>query len=180
MKRFYVLALAAIVLAACAPSAPVGSPPAAQPTSNLSPLSLLPSPTAPSAPTEPVVTIPAGPTGRATVSPDATIVYQLEGGIAGGSKQWTFYPTGRIVAWNGIEWQVPSDQVKTLFDLAESPAYWNLNDIYPTGVGCNDCYVPSLTVFRKGEVKKVTFSAEGKLPAVLQQMLDEINKLITR
>ncbi len=67
MKRFYVLALAAIVLAACAPSTPPGSSALTQPAPNPSPLSPLPSPTVSSAPTEPVATTPAEPTGRAAV-----------------------------------------------------------------------------------------------------------------
>ncbi len=180
MKRFYVLALAAIVLAAGAPSTPPGSPALTQPAPNLSPLSPLPSPTVSGAPTQPVATTPAEPTGRAAVYPNTSVVYQLEGGIAGESKKWTFYPTGRIVAWDGTEWQVPPDQVKRLFDLAESSDYWDLKNNYPLGDVCADCNVPSLTVFRKGEVKKVTFSGGAGLPAVLQQMMEEINKLTAR
>jgi hypothetical protein len=120
---------------------------------------------------------PTATEGRVAVFPNTIIVYQREGGFAGRSEKWTFYPTGRIVAGDGTEWQVPAEQVKPLFDLAESPDFWNLNDSYPANA-CADCYVHTLTVYQKGETKTVTFVEDGDLPATLQQTLDEINKLI--
>lgn len=174
MKRFYLLALAASMLAACATSAPSGSPAVTHPAPNLSPLSPLPSPMASSAPT------PARPNGRTAVFPNTIIVYHREGGFAGESREWTFYSTGRIVTGDGTEWQVPADQVKPLFDLAESPAFANLSDNYPAAGVCADCYAHTLTVFGPGKPQTVTFTDSADAPAQLQQILNEINRLIVR
>jgi hypothetical protein len=122
----------------------------------------------------------AAPAGRTAVFPNTIIVYQREGGIVGRSEKWTIYPTGRIVAGDGTEWKIPADQVKPLFDLVESPGFGTLNDKYPATGACADCYVHTLTVYGQGEPKTVTFVEGGGLPAHLQQMLNEINKAITR
>jgi hypothetical protein len=164
----------AIALAACAGAVSPSSTPPASPlaTPAVSPV------TTPIAPPEPSAVASTTTDGRAAVFSNTIIVYQREGGIAGLSNKWTFYHTGRIVAGDGTEWQVPAEQVKPLFDLAESPDFWNLNDYYSAGV-CADCYVHTLTVYQNGEVKTVTFVEGADLPDTLQQMLNEINKLIS-
>jgi len=107
-------------------------------------------------------------------------VYQRQVGPTGDSKQWTFYHTGRIVAGDGTEWQTSADQVKLLFSLAEAPAYWNLNDSYPVAGTCADCIVHILTVYQGGKIKKTTITEGAILPTDLQQMLNEVDGLITR
>ena len=180
MKRYSLLIVLVIVLAACASSAtpasttitsPVNAPPLTVSSTNA---------TSPLAPPEPAGVTPVAPDGRAAVFPNTIIVYQREGGFTGKSEKWTIYPTGRIVTGDGTEWQVPDDQVKPLFDLAESPDYWKLNERYPAKGTCNDCYTHTLTVYQKGETKTVTFVEGADLPTHLQQMLDEINQLISR
>jgi hypothetical protein len=175
MKHYGLLIIAAIALAACAGAASPASTPPASPltTPAVSPV------TTPTASPEPAAVSPTATDGRTAVFPNTIIVYQREGGIAGLSNEWTFYHTGRIVTGAGAEWQVPADQVEPLFDLAESSDFWNLNDNYSTAT-CADCYVHTLTVYQNGEVKTVTFDEGADLPDTLQQMLDEINKLIAR
>ena len=179
MKRYSLLIVLAIALAACASRTSPASTPFTSPVN--APLATVPATTAASPLASPESAV-ATPTtdGRAAVFPDTIIVYQREGGIAGKSEKWTFYHTGRVVTGDGTEWQVPADQVKPLFDLAESPDYWKLKDDYPAEGTCADCYQHSLTVFQKGETKTVTFVEGAGLPTNLQQMLSEINQLITR
>lgn len=179
MKRSGLLIIVAIALAACAGAA---SPSSAPPTSTVKPPEPTVAPVTPLAPgatAKSAIATPTATADRAAVFPNTIIVYQREGGIVGGSKKWTFYRTGRILAGDGTAWQVPADQAKALFDLAEAPDYWNLSDNYAMAA-CADCYTHTLTVFQKGETKKVTFVEGAGLPANLQQMLDEINKLVTR
>ena len=183
MKRYGLFILVVFALAACANAAlPTASPidaprstaPDAQPTTlaQTSPLAVptvqspLPAPT----PTD----------GRAAIFPNTIIVYQREGGIAGESQKWTFYSTGRIVAGDGTEWQVPADQVKPLFELAESPDFGNLSDNYPAAGTCADCYTHTLTVFGPSDPQTVTFTEGANAPAPLPQMLDEINQVLAK
>jgi hypothetical protein len=173
MKRYGLLIILVISLAACA--APPTSAPAA--TMNTSPLTIQsPLPTASIAPLEPAGVTPATTDGRVAVFPAPIIVYQREGGITGKSEKWTIYPTGRIMAGDGTEWQVPAEQVKPLFDLVESPDFGKLNDSYPATGACDDCYTHTLTVYWQGEPKTVTFVESAVLPTSLQQMLGEINR----
>jgi len=183
MKRYGLLIVLAMALAACASGAPSAGPaPSAPPTSTVNaPPTVLPAtPTAPIAPPEPAGVTPTATDGRAAVFPNTIIVYQREGGLAGDSKQWTFYHTGRIVAGDGTEWQTSADQVKLLFSLAEAPAYWKLNDSYPVASTCADCIVHILTVYQGGKIKKTTITEGAILPEDLQQMLNEVDGLITR
>ncbi len=179
MKRSGLLILVVIALAACTGAAfPASAPPTSTvkaPEPTVAPVT----PIAPGATAQTAIVTPAATDERAAVFPNTIIVYQREGGIVGESKKWTFYRTGRILTGDGIAWQVPADQAKPLFDLAEAPDYWNLRDSYSL-VACADCYTHTLTVFQKGETKKVTFVEGASLPADLQQMLDEINQLIAR
>jgi hypothetical protein len=157
MKRYCILTVVAIALAACAGT------------------------TAPS--TSPL----ASPVATPTVAPDpipgfpnTSIVYRREGGFVGKSDEWTIYPTGRIVAGNGTEWQVPAEQVAPLFELVEAPGFGDLNEKYAPAGTCNDCYTHTLTVYGQGEPQSVTFVDGADWPAQLQQALAEINKSIAR
>ncbi len=177
MKRSGLLIIVVIALAACAGAA---SPSSAPPTSTMKapePTVAAATPVAPGATAPSPIVTPTATDGRAAVFPNTIIVYQREGGLVGGSKKWTFYRTGRILTGDGAEWQVPADQIKPLFDLAEAPDYRNLSDSYPAAA-CADCYTHTLTVFQKGETKQVTFVEGNDLPANLRQMLDVINQLI--
>ncbi len=192
MKHFGLwLMMLVVVLAACAPS-PVSTPlvsPLNAPqlstssTTAASPLAppttLSTTMTSPLMPLEPTGMTPAPTGGRVAVFPSPIIVYQREGGITGKSEKWTIYPTGRVVAGDGTEWQVAAEQVKPLFDLVESPEFQNLKNSYPAANTCNDCYTHTLTVYHQGEPKTVTFVEGTGLPEVLQKLLGEINKPIT-
>ena len=175
MKRCGLFIIVVIALTACAGAASPSSTPPASPlqTPGASPAMT------PIAPSEPSTAAPTAPAGLAAVFPNTIIVYQREGGFASLSAKWTFYHTGRIVSGDGTERQVPAEQVKPLFDLAESSDFWHLNDNYSTST-CADCYVHTLTVYQNGEVKTVTFVEGSDPPDILQQMLDEINGLISR
>ncbi|HSD84307.1 MAG TPA: hypothetical protein VLG46_10625 [Anaerolineae bacterium] len=180
MKRYSLLIVLAIALAACASGAAPSSTTITSPVNVPQPTVSSTNATSPLAPPEPMDVASATPEGRVAVFPNTIIVYQREGGFAGKTGQWTFYFTGRIVAGDGTEWQVPADQAKPLFDLAEAPDYWKLNERYPAKGTCNDCYTHTLTVYQKGETKTVIFVEGTDLPTNLQQMLDEINQLISR
>lgn len=180
MKHCGLLIILVIALAACASAAPPSSAP---PTSTVkAPPPTVPptTPTAPIVSPEPSGVSPTATDGRAAVFPNTIIVYQRQVGPTGDSKQWTFYHTGRIVAGDGTEWLTSADQVKLLFSLAEAPAYWNLTDSYPAAGTCADCIVHILTVYQGGKIKKTTITQGAILPADLQQMLNEVDTLITR
>ena len=177
MKRCSLLIIAAIALAACASAVPPSSTPASPvETPAVSPV------VTPNAPQEPSSTAPtvAAPDGRAAVFPNTIIVYQREGGFTGQSEKWTIYPTGRIVAGDGTEWQVLAEQVAPLFTLVESPGFADLNEKYEPAGACDDCYEHTLTVYGQGEPQTVTFIEGANVPAHLLQMLSEINKAIAR
>ena len=157
MKRCSLFIIVAIALAACAgAAAPSITPP------------------------EPSRVAPTAASGHVAVFPNTIIVYRRDGGFAGKSEKWTIYPTGRIVAGDGTEWQVPPEQVAPLFKLAEVPGFEGLNARYAPAGACNDCYTHTLTILGQGEPKTVTFVDGADLPASLQQMMSEVNKSITR
>jgi hypothetical protein len=182
MKRYGLFIVAMVALAACA--APLSSTPPASPveTPAVSPVETpAVSPvTTPIAPTESSSTAPTATDDRVAVFPNTIIVYQREGGFAGRSEKWTIYQTGRIVAGDGTEWQVPADQVAPLFKLIESPVFGELNEKYaPSGV-CNDCFTHVLTVYGPGEPQSVTFIDGADIPETLQQVLTGLNTAIAR
>jgi hypothetical protein len=157
MKRYYLLALAAIALAACAGSV----------TSSTSPLA------------SPVATPTVAPDAIPAL-PDTFIVYQREGGFAGTSDTWTIYPTGRVVDDDGAVWEVPVEQVAPLFTLVESPGFKELNAKYvPLGV-CNDCFTYTLMVYGQGDPQIVTFVDGANWPEPLQQAVSAINEVVAR
>jgi hypothetical protein len=174
MKRCSFLIIVAIALAACAGAAPAPGTPPASPveTAAVSPVAT------PIAPPEPSGAAPTATSDRVAVFPNTIIVFQREGGFAGRSDKWTIYPTGRIVAGDGTEWQVPAEQVKPLFDLVESAEFWDLSEKYPATGACADCYTYTLTVYQEGKTKTVTFTDAADLPPVLRQTLASINKSI--
>lgn len=176
MERCSLLILVAIVLAACAGAAPA---PSTSPASTVQAPVVSPAAT-PTALSEPATATPASTDGRVAVFPNTIIVYQREGGFAGRSDKWTIYPTGRVVAGDGTEWQVPAERVAPLFALVESPGFEDLNEKYPVASACADCYVHTLTVYGQGEPKTVTFVDGADLPTHLQQIWSEIDKAITR
>ncbi len=181
MKRCSLFILVVIVLAACAmpPTSTPISPVMTPVTSPLKTPAVSPLAT-PLVPPESSGTVPTTTADRAATFPNTIIVLQREGGIAGQSEKWTLYPTGRIVAGDGTEWQVPAEQVAPLFKLVESPDFANLNDKYPVASTCADCYVYTLTVYGPGEPKTVTFVEGADAPTHLQQILSELNKAIAR
>ena len=164
MKRCCLLFLMAIMLAACAGVVP----------SSIAPTST------PIAPPDQADVTPTVVPDPLPISPDTVIVYQREGGFVGTSEKWTIYPTGRIVSGDGGVWQVPLEQVAPLFNLVESPDFGNLSAKYPAAGACDDCYVHAVMVYDQGTPKTVIFSEGADLPALLQQLLSEINKAITR
>ncbi len=175
MKPYRLLLALTIMLAACASGVQPAPSPIATPAYSPSATPATGGETGNSAPT-----VPATPDGRVAVFPNTIIVYQRQGGIAGLSQQWTFYPTGRVVAGDGTEWQLSPEQVKPLFSLAEDAAFQQLEDSYPAAATCADCITHTLTVYQDGQVKKVTFTDSASIPAYLQQMLNELDQLIAR
>jgi hypothetical protein len=173
MKHSCILIAVAVALAGCA------APPATTPVSPVE-IPVVSPVTTPIAPPEQSGATPTVAPDPLPTSPDTVIVYQREGGFAGTSDEWTIYPTGRIVAGDGSEWQVLAEQVAPLFELVEAPAFKELNTKYaPTGT-CNDCYTHTLTVYGQGEPQTVTFVDGAELPAHLQQIWNEVDKAITR
>jgi hypothetical protein len=133
-------------------------------TTPVSPLSPAPTPAASAEP------------GRLAAFPNTIIVYQQKGDT---TRQWTIYRTGRILADDGTERMVPAAQVTPLFELVERLDFWQLGSAYTAGDECPTCPLEVLTVYRGGEVKEITAVGEhAGLPAVLQQALDEISRLV--
>lgn len=120
------------------------------------------------------------PDDRKAVFPYTIIVYQREGRFPASPQQWTIYHTGRIVASDGTEWQVPPAKVESLFDLVEAPDFWQLDDNYAPAGECLDCLVDTLIVYREGEIKEITI-IQGllDLPENLGRALDEMYSLIS-
>lgn len=122
----------------------------------------------------------AAPGGRSAVFPKTIVVYQREGGSASGLQQWTFYQTGRILAVDGTERQIPAERAQLLFSLAEAPDYWELKDAYaPTGE-CSGCLAHTITVYREGKIKKITVTQGADLPENLIRLLGEIQRPLAR
>jgi len=127
--------------------------------------------------------IPAGEEttldGRRAAFPGTIVVYQR------GDEQWTIYRTGYVISGDGTEWQVPASQVEELFDLVESPDFWQLRAHFvppqecPDCDKCPDCPAQKLTVYHEGEIKEVTvdYGAED-LPDRLRQSLDKIHTIL--
>jgi hypothetical protein len=184
MKRCCVLIIVAITVAACAGAAPAPSTPPASlmRTPAVSPVEIpAQSPVAtPVAPSDQSGTSPTATSGRVAVFPETIIVYQRTGGFAGTSDKWTIYQTGRIVAGDGAEWQVPAEQVAPLFKLVEAPDFASLSAKYAPAGTCNDCFTHTLMVYGPGEPQSVTFVDGADLPPYLQQLLPELNKAIAR
>lgn len=183
MKRYCLLIVVTIALAACASAVPPTSTPIPSVmTPAVSPVEIpAVSPVAtPVAPPELSGVAPTATSDRVATFPNTIIVYQREGGITGKAEKWTIYPTGRIVAGDGTEWQVPAEQVAPLFTLVESSGFKSLNAKYPVTSVCADCYVHTLTVYGQAEPQTVTFVDGADLPAHLQQVLSEIDKAIVR
>ena len=122
----------------------------------------------------------AEPGDRKAVFPNTIIVYQREGGFPESPQKWTLYHTGRILAGDGTEWQVPATEVRPLFDLVEAPDFWALDDNYAPAGECLDCMVHTLIVYREGKIKEITVT-QGflHLPENLGGALDEIESLVS-
>jgi hypothetical protein len=116
--------------------------------------------------------------GRRADFPNTIIVYQRKDPSRDGQQKWTIYFTGRIVAGDGTEWQVPAAQVKELFSLVESPEFWEMSDSYGAADVCRDCTVETITVFRGESIKEVTIvDSSFSLPEELRQVLDELHRV---
>ncbi|HEX9921767.1 MAG TPA: hypothetical protein VGD99_03815 [Anaerolineae bacterium] len=114
--------------------------------------------------------------GRRAVFPNTIIVYQKEG--QAGQEQWTIYHTGRVVTGSGTEWQVQSGQVKPLFDLVESPDFWELDNEYAPDVECIDCLKQIVTVYYEGKIKEITvIDPSVEIPQHLRNVLDALERL---
>jgi hypothetical protein len=176
MKRCSVWIIIAIMLAACAGTVAPSTSPLVSPlmTHALSPVATS------IVPPDQSGTAPTATSGRVAVFPETIIVYQRAGGFAGTSDKWTIYQTGRIVAGDGAEWQVPAEQVAPLFELVESPAFGELDEKYAPAGTCNDCYTHTLTVYGPGEPQSVTFVDGAEIPSALQRLLTELNTAIAR
>jgi hypothetical protein len=174
MKRWPLIILTIFTLAACAGAAQPVASPLASPV--MTPA--VPAAATPIAPTEPARPTPTTG-GRVAVFPEPIIVYQREGGFAGTSDKWTIYQTGRIVAGDGTEWQVPAEQVASLFKLVESPAFGELNEKYAPIGTCNDCFTYTLTVYGPDQPQTVIFIDGADFPPLGQQLLAQLNSITT-
>ncbi len=176
-----VLALGALALVACNPSA--GRPATPSPQATAGP-QVTATPVA-AAPATPQATSTATPrptatalAGQATPAGDPTIVYQRSGGIAGRSERWTVDPSGRIVGPAG-ERQVPAERVATLLAEIEAAGFFQLGDIYGRGSPCRDCFTVELTVRKGDTMKKVTAVLETQdTPAALRDVVGKVDKFV--
>ena len=113
------------------------------------------------------------PGGREAVFPQTILVYVQEGNYPAGPIQWTFYPTGYVLASSGETWMLEPSQVAPLFSLVESAAFWSLADQYGSPEACQDCLVHTVNVFMDSQVKVIQVYPSGsELPLELQSALD--------
>ena len=105
-------------------------------------------------------------------------MYWREGRFPDSPQEWTFYHTGRIVAGDGSEWQIPEQDVKSLFQVAEGPDFWELGNKYTLAGECLDCFTQTLTVYYQGEIKEITVIQEPlDLPVSLRLVLDKVSSM---
>jgi len=120
------------------------------------------------------------PDDRQAVFPNTIIVYRREGRFPESPQKWTIYHTGRILARDGTEWQVPSAEVRPLFDLVEAPEFWELSNGYAPAGECLDCLVHTLTVYYEGEIKEITITHGSlDLPENLGAVLGQMESLVS-
>ena len=120
----------------------------------------------------------AEPGGRAAVFPQTILVYVQEGAFPGSPVQWTFYPTGYVLASSGETWMLDPLQVAPLFTLVESEAFWSLADLYGAPEACQDCLVQALNVYMDGQIKGIqVYPGAAQLPPELQSALDLLDDI---
>ncbi len=116
--------------------------------------------------------------GRQATFPNTIIVYQREGRFPDSPQKWTIYHTGRIVAGDGTEWQIPESEVEPLFALVEDQNLRTLDDNYAPDGECLDCLIQTVTIYAEGEVKEIVITNKpAHTPQNLNTILAELDKL---
>ncbi len=185
------IALLAILPAACVgietqvsppPAAPLpGTQPASSPASGPQPVA---SPSSTAGPQSGAVpSTPAGsPPGAAptTAAGAPVIVLVRSGGFAGRTDRWTLSGDGRIATVQGTKQAATPDQVAALLSDIQALGFFKLNDQYGALSQCRDCYNYEMTVAAAGQTKTVRWVGEASdTPPALAQILARFNKLIT-
>ena len=150
---------------------------AATPSAQAEPTSPPVGRTAPSSGSEiPATEVESG--GRVAAFPQTILVYVQEGAFPGSPVQWTFYPTGYVLASSGETWMLDPLQVAPLFTLVESEAFWSLADLYGAPEACQDCLVQALNVYMDGQIKGIqVYPGAAQLPPELQSALDLLDDI---
>ncbi|MCB0209811.1 MAG: hypothetical protein KDJ52_10790 [Anaerolineae bacterium] len=111
--------------------------------------------------------------GRRAVFPNTIVVYQKESPDS--QQKLTVYHTGRMVAGDGSEHQIQSEQVKPLFDMVESSEFWALDDEYSPSMACADCVKQIVTVYYNEDIKAITvIDTPVEMPQLLRSVLDRL------
>lgn len=117
--------------------------------------------------------------GNANITDDAAIIFHRSGGFAGVDQQWMIYIDGRIEQPGGQQVQADEQQVKTLLEAIDAAGFFELKNSYIPLNSCCDRFTYAITVQQDDKVKTVTtIDASPDAPQELQQIIDEIGKLI--
>ena len=136
MMRLATLALLVVLAAACGQQG-------AKPTREAEPGSTDQTPRPPT----------ATPGDRAA---GAAIIYQRSGGIAGLVEEWRIYFDGRVVSAQGIEHQVPAEEVSALLAEIEALGFFEMRDSGGLSSICADCFSHEITVSNGGKLNRLT------------------------
>lgn len=172
-----------LLLTACGPavsSETAPTPPTAAPTTN--PAQATPdSPPAGTTPLPPALTGSKDADKGEAVMGDAVIVYQRSGGFAGVQEQWAIYPDGQIVASDGRQWQVPSEQVEQLLAEIETLGFFEMDGSYMPLDTCCDRFTYVIMVRHHDDTVKTvtTIDASPDTPPELWRVIDEMSSLVT-
>jgi hypothetical protein len=154
----------ALLLAACAQAVVKVAPTFPSPLSPLSPLSA-----------------PLPSEKKENMPPDAVIVYQRSGGLAGRTEGWSIYTNGLVMSSDGKSGQVSPEEVADLLRQADAAGFFSWRDSYLPKNTCCDRFTYKLTVRMAGQTKTVTtIDAASEEPAELGTILDQVSRLVTK
>ena len=175
MRTPYWTIILALLLAACAPAAPVES--------TLTPDS--PGGGAGDGTTAPAITSVPGTAvpgdGGGPRDGEAVLIFERGGGIAGIHEVWTVYTDGTTESAEGAGQPVAPAEVEALMAAADRLGFWEMDEAYGTNDTCADCFTYNLTLKWEGRTKTVTtVDAASDAPPELNELLSAVSQLVAK